>query len=195
MKNKRYLFLGFICFLVMQSCASIKEYPVTKKVSQVDLLHGVEVEDPYRWLEDFTSEEVETWVGLQNNLSKRYLKRNKYKKRIKENLESIWVSESKSIPQIRGDAIFYFFNDGSWEQSKLMKQDCIDCPSEVTIDPNTFSNDGTVSLSNLSISPNGKFIAYSISDGGSDWKTWKVLDVGSSQVLENSIEWLSLIHI
>ena len=189
MKNKRYLFLGFICLLVMQSCASIKEYPVTKKVSQVDLLHGVEVEDPYRWLEDFTSEEVETWVGLQNNLSKRYLKRNKYKKRIKENLESIWVSESKSIPQIRGDAIFYFFNDGSWEQSKLMKQDCIDCSPEVTIDPNTFSNDGTVSLSNLSISPNGKFIAYSISDGGSDWKTWKVLDVGSSQVLENSIEW------
>ena len=189
MKNKRYLFLGFICFLVMQSCASIKEYPVTKKVLQVDLLHGVEVEDPYRWLEDFTSEEVETWVGLQNNLSKRYLKRNKYKKRIKENLESIWVSESKSIPQIRGDAIFYFFNDGSWEQSKLMKQDCIDCSPEVTIDPNTFSNDGTVSLSNLSISPNGKFIAYSISDGGSDWKTWKVLDVGSSQVLENSIEW------
>ena len=86
MKNKRSLFLGFICFLVMQSCASIKEYPVTKKVSQVDLLHGVEVEDPYRWLEDFTSEEVETWVGLQNNLSKQYLKRNKYRKRIKENL-------------------------------------------------------------------------------------------------------------
>ena len=81
MKNKRYLFLGFICLLVMQSCASIKEYPVTKKVAQVDLLHGVEVEDPYRWLEDFTSKEVETWVGLQNNLSKQYLKRNKYRKR------------------------------------------------------------------------------------------------------------------
>ena len=109
MKNKRSLFLGFICFLVMQSCASIKEYPVTKKVSQVDLLHGVEVEDPYRWLEDFTSEEVETWVGLQNNLSKQYLKRNKYRKRIKESLESIWVSDSKSIPQTRGDHIFYFF--------------------------------------------------------------------------------------
>ena len=189
MKNKRYLFLGFICLLVMQSCALIKDYPVTKKVSQVDLLHGVEIEDPYRWLEDFTSEEVETWVGLQNNLSKRYLKRNKYKKRIKENLESIWVSDSKSIPQTRGDHIFYFFNDGSWEQSKLMKEECVGCLPEVVIDPNTFSNDGTVSLSNLSISPNGKFIAYSISDGGSDWKTWKVLDVGSSQVLENSIEW------
>ena len=89
MKNKRYLFLVFICLLVMQSCASIKEYPVTRKVSQVDLLHGVQVEDPYRWLEDFTSEEVEAWVGLQNNLSQRYLTKNKYRKKIKENLESI----------------------------------------------------------------------------------------------------------
>ena len=76
MKNKRYLLLGLICFLLMGSCTSLTEYPVTRKVSQIDLLHGVEVEDPYRWLEDFTSEEVESWGGLQNNLSKQYLKRN-----------------------------------------------------------------------------------------------------------------------
>ena len=121
---------------------------------------------------------------MQNNLSQRYLTKNKYRKKIKENLESIWVSNSKSIPQIRGSNIFYFFNEGSWQQSKLLKQECDTCLSEVVIDPNKFSTDGTVSLSNLSISPNGKFIAYSISDGGSDWKTWKVLEVD-----------LSLIHI
>ena len=189
MKNKRFLFLGLICFLLMGSCASITEYRVTRKVSQIDLLHGVEVEDPYRWLEDFTSEEVEAWVGLQNNLSQRYLTKNKYRKKIKENLESIWVSNSKSIPQIRGSNIFYFFNEGSWQQSKLLKQECDTCLSEVVIDPNKFSTDGTVSLSNLSISPNGKFIAYSISDGGSDWKTWKVLEVDSNQVLEDTIKW------
>ena len=73
MKNKRYLFLLMICSLLVWSCASITKYPVTKKVSHTDLLHGVEVEDPYRWLEDFTSEEVETWVELQNDLSRKYL--------------------------------------------------------------------------------------------------------------------------
>ena len=127
------------------------------------------------------------WIA--NNLSQRYLTKNKYRKKIKENLESIWVSNSKSIPQIRGSNIFYFFNEGSWQQSKLLKQECDTCLSEVVIDPNKFSTDGTVSLSNLSISPNGKFIAYSISDGGSDWKTWKVLEVDSNQVLEDTIKW------
>ena len=139
----------------MWSCASITKYPVTKKVSHTDLLHGVEVEDPYRWLEDFTSEEVETWVELQNDLSRKYLTKNRYRKKIKENLESIWVSNSKSIPQIRGSNIFYYFNEGNWQQSKLLKQDCDTCKSKVIIDPNKFSADGTVSLSNLSISPNG----------------------------------------
>jgi len=189
MKNKRYLFLLMICSLLVWSCASITKYPVTKKVSHTDLLHGVEVEDPYRWLEDFTSEEVETWVELQNDLSRKYLTKNRYRKKIKENLESIWVSNSKSIPQIRGSNIFYFFNEGNWQQSKLLKQDCDTCKSKVLIDPNKFSADGTVSLSNLSISPNGKFVAYSVSDGGSDWKTWKVLDVDSNQTLEDTIEW------
>jgi len=182
MKNKRYLFISFLCLLLLTSCASITEYPETRKVSQTDSLHGIAVEDPYRWLEDFTSEEVEEWVELQNGLSQKYLTKNRYRKRIKENLESIWVSNSKSIPQIKGEHIFYFFNEGNWQQSKLMKQECDTCLPEVMIDPNTFSVDGTVSLSNLSISPNGKFIAYSISDGGSDWKTWKVLDLETNQV-------------
>ena len=75
------------------------------------------------------------------------------------------------------------------DRSKLLKQKCDTCLSEVVIDPNKFSTDGTVSLSNSSISPNGKFIAYSISDGGSDWKTWKVLEVDSNQVLEDTIKW------
>ena len=191
MKNKRYLFFSLLCLLLLKSCASITEYPETRKVSQIDSLHGIEVEDPYRWLEDFTSEEVGIWVELQNDLSQKYLTKNQHRKRIKENLESIWVSNSKSIPQIRGNHIFYFFNEGSWQQSKLMKQECDTCLPEVIIDPNTFSVDGTVSLSNLRISPNGKFIAYSISDGGSDWKTWKVLDLETNQELEDSIDQLN----
>ena len=77
MKNKRYLFFSLVCLLLLKSCASITEYPETRKVSQIDLLHGIEVEDPYRWLEDFTSEEVGAWVGLQNDLSQKYLTINK----------------------------------------------------------------------------------------------------------------------
>ena len=173
----------------MKSCVSITEYPETRKVSQIDSLHGIAVEDPYRWLEDFTGEEVGAWVELQNDLSQKYLTKNQYRKKIKENLESIWVSNSKSIPQIRGGHIFYFFNEGSWQQSKFMTLACEGCNPEMLIDPNTFSEDGTVSLSSVSISPNGKFVAYSLSDGGSDWKTWKILKVETKKTLDDQLKW------
>ena len=92
MKEGRFLFLClFVCFVILQSCTSIPNYPETRKVSQIDVLHGIEIEDPYRWLEDFTGKEAENWINSQNALTRKFISNNQYRKKIKENLESIWA--------------------------------------------------------------------------------------------------------
>ena len=157
--------------------------PITEQDDLVETLHGVEVADPYRWLEDFTSDRAATWEQLQNDYTAQFIQQTKLKRAIKNDLEEIWDGESISTPYVQNGSTFYYYNEGEWQHSKLMMKSCItDCAAEVLIDPNTFSEDGTFSLGGTSISPDGKLIAYAVSDGGSDWRTWYVMD-------------LSLIHI
>ena len=101
MKSKRslFFFITSIIFLFV-SCSNKPIYPITKKVPQVDSFYKVKIEDPYRWLEDFNSEEVKAWVNSQNKLTKRYVSRNKYRKEIRNNLETIWTGDSKSLSLI-----------------------------------------------------------------------------------------------
>ena len=164
------------------------DYPVTKKDHVVDEIFGLKIEDPYRWLEDFTSEEAKAWVEEQNILTDQFLN-NPYQKSIKRDLEEIWVSEQISIPYRKGEKTFYYLNDGLKQQSIFMMKACDDCEEEVLLDPNQFSVDGTISLSDVSVSPDAKYAAYSISDGGSDWRTWKVMNIETKEVLEDKIEW------
>ena len=156
------------------------DYPETTKLDLVEDIFGQTIEDPYRWLEDFTSPESKEWVEKQNLLTDQFLS-NPYQKKIKNTLEDIWESEQISIPYKKGDKTFYFFNDGIKQQSVFMMKGCDDCEPEVLLDPNEFSKDGTISLGNVSVSPNGKKLAYSISDGGSDWRTWKVMDIETKE--------------
>jgi prolyl oligopeptidase len=183
-------------FFVLLSCSSgdkensnLLEYPSTKTIPFVETIHGTEISDPYRWLEDFTSDEAKIWVDQQNAFTKKFIIESPAKNSIREDLSKIWVSDSISTPFKRKDKTFYYFNDGNWQQSKLMMKACEDCDEEVLIDPNLFSKDGTVSLGNISISPNAKFIAYSISDGGSDWRSWKVMEIDSKKQLDDNISW------
>mgnify|MGYP001461575514 FL=1 len=183
-------------FFVLLSCSSgdkennnSLKYPSTKTIPFVETIHGTEISDPYRWLEDFTSDEAKIWVDQQNAFTKKFIIESPAKNSIREDLSKIWVSDSISTPFKRKDKTFYYFNDGNWQQSKLMMKACEDCDEEVLIDPNLFSKDGTVSLGNISISPNAKFIAYSISDGGSDWRSWKVMEIDSKKQLEDNISW------
>ena len=183
-------------FFVLLSCSSDKvkntsllDYPSTKTMPYVETIHGTEISDPYRWLEDFTSEDAKAWVTKQNAFTKNFITESEIKTAIREDLSKIWVSDSISTPFKRKDKTFYYFNNGNWQQSKLMMKACDDCDEEVLIDPNLFSEDGTVSLGNISISPNAKFIAYSISDGGSDWRSWKVMEIDSKRQLEDTILW------
>ena len=164
-------------------------YPTSKKIDFVETIHGYEIEDRYRWLEDFTSEESKEWVERQNKFTKKYIGKNKFKKSISKDLSNTWETESISIPYKVKEKTFYYFNDGTWQQSKLMVKDCEDCKARVLLDPNTLSSDGTVSLGGTSVSNDASLLAYSISDGGSDWRIWKVIDIETGEHLPDTIEW------
>ena len=181
--------------LILISCSNNNEnttelkYPESKKIDFTENLHGYEISDSYRWLEDFTSDESIDWIERQNNFTKQFIKKNKYKKGLESYLNKIWESESISIPYKVKEKTFYYFNDGSFQQSKLMIKDCDSCDARVLIDPNQFSDDGTVSLGGTSISNNASHIAYSISDGGSDWRTWKIMNIETGEVLDDELNW------
>ena len=181
-----------LLFFILVSCTSQESeisYPETKKIEFSETIHGYEISDSYRWLEDFTSEESTDWVDRQNNFTKDFIQNNNYKKGLESYLNDIWESESISIPYKVKEKTFYYFNDGTFQQSKLMIKDCEDCKERVLIDPNTFSEDGTVSLSGTSINNNATHIAFSISDGGSDWRSWKVMNIETGEVLEDNLKW------
>jgi prolyl oligopeptidase len=185
-------FLSLFSLIILVSCSSNdggSVYPESKKINFVENIHGYEISDSYRWLEDFTSDESINWVKRQNNFTKKYIGKNKFKRDIGEYLEKIWNNESISTPYKVEDKIFYYFNDGTFQQSKLMIKDCDECEERILIDPNTFSEDGTISLGSTSVNNNADHIAYSISDGGSDWRIWKVMNIETGEILSDEIKW------
>ena len=191
MQSMYKLCLNIFLILIITSCSNQKTsgYPETKKEEFTETIHGYEISDSYRWLEDFTSDDSLDWVKRQNKFTKTFISKNNYKKDIANYLEQIWENESISIPYKIEDKTFYYFNDGSFQQSKLMIKDCDKCDERVLIDPNTFSDDGTISLGGTSVNNSADMIAFSISDGGSDWRVWKVLDIETGEVLEDEIKW------
>ena len=191
MQSMYKLCLNIFLILIITSCSNQNSsgYPETKKEEFTETIHGYEISDSYRWLEDFTSDDSLDWVKRQNKFTKTFISKNNYKKDIANYLEQIWENESISIPYKEEGKTFYYFNDGSFQQSKLMIKDCDKCDERVLIDPNTFSDDGTISLGGTSVNNSADMIAFSISDGGSDWRVWKVLDIETGEVLEDEIKW------
>ncbi len=191
MQSMYKLCLNIFLILIITSCSNQNSsgYPKTKKEKFTETIHGYEISDSYRWLEDFTSDDSLDWVKRQNKFTKTFISKNNYKKDIANYLEQIWENESISIPYKQEGKTFYYFNDGSFQQSKLMIKDCDKCDERVLIDPNTFSDDGTISLGGTSVNNSADMIAFSISDGGSDWRVWKVLDIETGEVLEDEIKW------
>ena len=190
MNNKIILSCSLV--FILSNCSNQSSeftYPDSKKDSFIETIYGYEIEDSYRWLEDFTSEESIDWVSRQNEFTQEFIGKNKYKKSIKKNLNKTWETESISTPYKVKDKTFYYLNDGTWQQSKLMIKECDDCVERVLLDPNNFSDDGTISLGGTSISNDASLLAYSISDGGSDWRTWKVLNINSGEILVDEISW------
>jgi len=167
------------------------EYPVTQKVDTTDDYHGTQVADPYRWLEDDVreSDDVRQWVTQQNELTFKYLDSLPYRKLINDRLTQLWDYEKYGAPFRRGERYFFYKNDGLQNQSVLHQQDSLDGPAKVLIDPNKWASDGTVALGSLSFSPDGQLLAYSVQEAGSDWQTWKVMEVASGKQRADKIEW------
>ncbi|MCI0486232.1 MAG: prolyl oligopeptidase family serine peptidase [Blastocatellia bacterium] len=165
-------------------------YPVTKKLEQYDDYHGTKVADPYRWLEDADSAETRAWVEAQNKVTFAYLDRIPARPRIKERLTKLWNYEKYGTPFKQGGRYFYFKNDGLQNQSVLYTVTSLDGNPKVLLDPNTLSSDGTVALAGLSITDDGKLMAYGLAASGSDWTEWKVRDVETGKDLADNIKWV-----
>ncbi|MBT3209676.1 MAG: S9 family peptidase [Bacteroidetes bacterium] len=166
-------------------------YPLTLKDTTIDNYFGIKVADPYRWLENDTSKETAEWVKAQNELTFDYLSKIPYREKIKERLTQIWDYPKITAPFKRGGHVFFFKNDGLQNQNVLYIKENVDSKDEkVLLDPNKLSDDGTIALSSLGISKDGKYLAYGISRGGSDWNEIFVLDIKTGEKLSDHIEWV-----
>ncbi|RQH21090.1 S9 family peptidase [Okeania hirsuta] len=165
-------------------------YPITHKTDIVENYHGVEVADPYRWLEDPNSEETQEWVKSQNEITFNYLAEISEGENIKKRLTKIWDYEKYSVPFKQGDRYFYYKNDGLQNQSILYTLPTLDAEPKVLIDPNKLSEDGTVALSGIAISKDGKLIAYGISKSGSDWQEWRIKNIETGEDLPDVLQWI-----
>jgi prolyl oligopeptidase len=166
-------------------------YPASKKDTSVsDTYFGTKISDPYRWLEDDQSTETKDWVQKQNIVTFGYLSQIPYRDKIRKRLEQIWNYEKFGSPFKEGGKYYFFKNDGLQNQSVLYVQDNLNSEAKVVLDPNTFSADGTTSLGELDFSKDGRYLAYSTSKGGSDWRTILVKDLQTGQMLPDRIEWV-----
>ena len=167
-------------------------YPETKTVNQVDDFHGTEVADPYRWLEDDvrTSKDVAEWVEAQNKVTFGFLKSIPERDAIEKRITELWNYEKISAPFKRGGRYYFTRNDGLQNQSVLWMQDTLDSEATVLIDPNAWSKDGTVALSGMAFSDDGRFLAYGVQDAGSDWKTWRIMEIETRKLLDDELKWV-----
>lgn len=193
MKHIIYLFLLLSvmgCHKNAENSRNISiEYPKTTQVDTIDEYFGVQVKDPYRWLEDDRSKETEAWVKTQNKTTFDYLSNIPYREELKERLEKLWNYEKIGSPFKEGDYTYFYKNNGLQNQYVIYRYKTGDAPStaEVFLDPNTFKEDGTISLGGTSFSKSGRFLAYSISEGGSDWRKIITMDVVSKKIIEDTL--------
>ena len=175
------------CLLLLSACGSRLDYPETRTVEQVDVIHDTEVSDPYRWLENSESEETANWIKAQNQLTFQYLSGIPERQEIRERLTQLWNYEKFGVPVKRGGKYFYSYNDGLRNQDLIYKLESLDAEPSLLIDPNKLSEDGTVALSSWVISPDGKLMAYGVSSAGSDWQEWKIRDIETGRGFTRTI--------
>jgi prolyl oligopeptidase len=164
-------------------------YPETKKVDTINTFFGETVADPYRWLEDDRSKETEAWVKTQNETTFGYLDNIPYREELKERLTKLWNYEKIGSPFKEGDYTYFYKNDGLQNQYVIYRYKTGADPNtaEVFLDPNTFAEDGTISLGSTSFSKDGKVLAYAISEGGSDWRKILVMNTETKEIVEDTL--------
>ena len=164
-------------------------YPIARKADQTDDYFGTKVSDPYRWMEDVDSPELKTWIDAENELTQNYLAQIPLRETMQRRLTELLNFERYTAPSRRGTRYFYSHNSGLQNQNVLYWQEGLTGEPHVLLDPNTFSADGTVAISGISITDDGALAAYSIADAGSDWVKWHVRNVSTGEDLPDLIEW------
>jgi len=191
------IFLSIILSVLLFGTATAGEtgmktriYPPAKQIDQVDDYHGKKVRDPYRWLEDPDSPETRKWIDQENEITSGFLSQIKTREAIEERLTDLWNYEKCTVPFAEGGKLFYFKNTGLQNQDVLFVRDKETGKERILLDPNKLSEDGTVALSSIDVSQDGKLLAYGISRSGSDWQEWFVRDIETGEDLKDHIQWV-----
>src|SRR5438132_930591 len=172
------------------TATSLLTYPAAARGTQVDDYHGTSIADPYRWLEDVDAPATKAWVEAENKLTDSFLATIPERPAIKNRLTQLWNYARYSAPFKENGRYFYFQNTGLQNQSVLYVQDGLDATPRLLLDPNTLSPDGTVAVSGTAASDDGRYLAYSLSTSGSDWRELHVRDVRSASDLPDTVKWV-----
>lgn len=185
---------GLVGFTMLEAgvIAQPPQYPVTRKVEHADNYHGVRVADPYRWLEDDNSAETGKWVEAQNKVTSAYLEKIPGRNQIKQRLEQLFNYPKIGAPSRKNDYYLFSKNDGLQNQSVLYIQKGLDGTPEVLIDPNKWSDDGTVRLGAFAISKDAKYAVVGISRSGSDWQEYQVMEIATRKMLNDLVKWVKV---
>ena len=190
---KKSIIVALLC-AALTACAttsprpSAPAYPETRRVDHVDEYFGTRVTDPYRWLEQLDSPEVDAWIAAQNAYSANFVEALPDYERIRARLELLWTTERMTIPTVRDGRYFFEYNDGHAALAKLMVADSLEGEWRMLLDPETLSADGTTLLARWSVSPDGGLIAWAATVGGSDWTRWKVRRTDTGEDLAHGLE-------
>ncbi|MEE3302934.1 MAG: prolyl oligopeptidase family serine peptidase [Candidatus Neomarinimicrobiota bacterium] len=179
----------FILSFYLISCDQSIDYPATKKIGHYDTYHGIEISDPYRWLEDDMSDETGQWVKSQNKVTSKYLRKIGFRKKLERRIKKLNDYEKVGAPFKEGNYEYYYKNSGLQNHSVIYRSRIGSSQDpEVFIDPNTFSKDGTVALRGLSFTKDGSLLAYMITEGGSDWRKIIVMDTETKEIIGDTLK-------
>src|SRR5688500_12681536 len=165
-------------------------YPKAHAGNVVDDYAGTKVPDPYRWMEALDSTEVADWVAASNAVTEPYLKALPLRDDFNTRLTELWDYPRVGVPAIEGGTLFYAKNTGLQRQSPIFRRDGFTAPPSLVIDPNVISADGSLSLAQWNPSPDARLLAYGLSEGGADWRTLRVRDIGSGMDLADQVRWM-----
>ena len=191
MITQKYFKNIFTIYFVMISisCDSAVEYPVTNKITHSDFYHGVEISDPYRWLEDDMSDETVKWVKAQNKVTSKFLAKIGFRKKLERRIKKLNDYEKVGAPFKEGDYEYFYKNTGLQNHSVVYRTRIGSSQKpEVFIDPNTFSKDGTVALRGLSFTKDGSLLAYMITEGGSDWRKIIIMNTDTKEIIGDTLK-------
>ncbi len=181
----------FVSLVALPVCAQIPDYPVTKAGTQTDNYHGVVVADPYRWLEDDNAADTKAWVAAQNRVTFDYLGKIPFREAVTARYRALINYPKYSAPFKKNECVYFYKNDGLQNQSVLYVQKGYDGTPEVLIDPNTFSPDGTISLTSFTLSKNGKYaVVGRTAIAGSDWQRFQIMDMTTRTYLPETVDWI-----